>query len=233
LAQREAATVMPAYTHNQQAQPTTFGHYLGGVAASLARDAARLLAVWGRTNLSTLGAAALAGTGFPVDRAFEGSLLGFDGLVENTYDAVASADSLAELVSVNAVMAAGLSRFTHDLLVWTSNEAAAIGRMQQICEYISKNFCRYDLSLGEIAMRFNMSESYMSISIKDYLGQTFQSHVEKLRIDRANSLLASGKYPIAKVAEAVGYLSPHSFRRAYKRSLEYNPSKFLASDNQL
>lgn len=126
LAGRELETVMPAYTHNQQAQPTTMGHYLAGVEAALARDAQRLDDTWPRTNLSTLGAAALAGTGFRVDRTYEAGLLGFDGLVENTYDAVASADYLAELASCGAVLATDLSRFLTDLLYWCTNEVAAV-----------------------------------------------------------------------------------------------------------
>ncbi len=126
LAESEIGTIMPAYTHNQQAQPTTLGHYLAAVEAALGRDSERLDGAWRRANLSPLGAAALAGTGFKVDRGYEAELLGFEGLVENTYDAVSSADYLAETASCCAVLATGLSRFIHDLLFWTTNEAAAI-----------------------------------------------------------------------------------------------------------
>lgn len=137
LARAERETVMPAYTHNQQAQPTTFGHYLAGVEAALARDAARLDGAWRRTNLSTLGAAALAGTGFRVDRAREAELLGFEGLVENTYDAVASADYLVELSSCCAVLATDLSRFLTDLLYWCTNEVAALKLAPQFIQVSS------------------------------------------------------------------------------------------------
>lgn len=137
LADGELETVMPAYTHNQQAQPTTLGHYLAGVEAALGRDAARLNDAWSRTNLSTLGAAALAGTGFPVDRAAEGALLGFEGLVENTYDAVASADYLVELASCGAILATDLSRFLTDLLYWCTNEVAALRLAPQFIQVSS------------------------------------------------------------------------------------------------
>lgn len=137
LAVAELDTVMPAYTHNQQAQPTTLGHYLAGVEAALGRDAARLDGAWRRTNLSPLGAAALAGTGFRVDRAGEAGLLGFEGLVENTYDAVASADYLVELASCGAVLATDLSRFLTDLLYWCTNEVAALRLAPQFIQVSS------------------------------------------------------------------------------------------------
>ncbi|MGE5577046.1 MAG: argininosuccinate lyase [Syntrophothermus sp.] len=126
LAKREIGTIMPAYTHNQQAQPTTLGHYLAAVEAAFGRDSDRLDGAWRRTNLSPLGGAALAGTSFKVDRDYEADLLGFEGLVENTYDAVSSADYLAEVASCCAVLATDLSRFIDDLLFWTTNEVAAI-----------------------------------------------------------------------------------------------------------
>ncbi|MCL4516073.1 MAG: argininosuccinate lyase [Firmicutes bacterium] len=126
LARDEIDTIMPAYTHHQQAQPTTLGHYLAAVEAALGRDSERLDGAWRRTNLSPLGAAALAGTGFRVDRGYEAGLLGFEGLVENTYDAVSSADYLAEIASCCAVLATDLSRFLSDLLFWTANEVAAL-----------------------------------------------------------------------------------------------------------
>lgn len=126
VADRERATVMPAYTHNQQAQPTTFGHYLAAVEAVVARDGQRLTQAWTRTNLSPLGAAALAGTGFPVDREWVSASLGFEGLVENTYDAVSSADYALELAGICSGTAGDLSRFVCDLMFWTTNEVGAV-----------------------------------------------------------------------------------------------------------
>lgn len=119
-------TVMPAHTHNQQAQPTTLAHYLAAVEAEFAKDSQRLLAMWTRLNRSPLGAAALATSGYPVDRDVVAELLGFDGLVENSYEAVASADFSAEYAACVHVALGHVSRFVTDLLFWCTNEVAAV-----------------------------------------------------------------------------------------------------------
>jgi argininosuccinate lyase len=115
-------TIMPAHTHNQQAQPTTLAHYLMAVEANLRRDTERLLALYGRMNRSPMGAAALAGTGFPINRGRVADYLGFQGLVENSYDAVCAADHMLEAASTVLVMASNLSRFVYDLMLFASNE---------------------------------------------------------------------------------------------------------------
>lgn len=119
-------TIMPAHTHNQQAQPTTLGHYLAAVEAELAKDAERLFGMWPRLNRSPLGAAALATTGFPVDRDLVAGLLGFEGLVENSYEAVASADFSAEYAAWAHILLGHVSRFVNDLMFWCTNEVAAV-----------------------------------------------------------------------------------------------------------
>ncbi|MBS3949442.1 MAG: argininosuccinate lyase, partial [Peptococcaceae bacterium] len=119
-------TVMLAHTHNQQAQPTTLAHYLMAVEQQLNRDTERLLGVLPRLNLSPMGACALAGTGFPIDRDYVAGLLGFNGLVINTYDAVSTADYTAEIVAVLQVLLTGLSRVVCDLMFWVSNEVNAL-----------------------------------------------------------------------------------------------------------
>ena len=119
-------TVMVAHTHNQQAQPTTVGHYLAAVEAEFANDTQRLLALWPRLNRSPLGAGALATSGYPVDREVVADLLGFDGLVENSYEAVASADFAAEYAACIHVLLGHVSRFVTDLLFWCTNEVAAV-----------------------------------------------------------------------------------------------------------
>ena len=111
-------TVLIAQTHHQPGQPTTVAHYLAAVEALLARDTERLLGAYGRLNRCPLGAAALAGSSFELDRDLTASLLGFEGPVENTYDAVASSDWEAEVVSVAQSVALNLSRFVCDLLAW-------------------------------------------------------------------------------------------------------------------
>jgi argininosuccinate lyase len=122
LADAHVQTVMPAHTHNQQAQPTTLAHYLLAVEGNLRRDTERLQSLYGRVNCSPMGAAALATTGFPIDRELVGRYLGFEGLVENSYDAVSASDHMVETVSTIAILASNLSRFVYDLMLYTSNE---------------------------------------------------------------------------------------------------------------
>lgn len=126
VAEQHVDTVMPAYTHNQQAQPTTMAHYLAAIEAEFSKDQARLTQMWSRLNCSPLGAAALATSGYAVDRHFMAEVLGFDGLVENSYEAVASADFSAEYAACVHVLLGHVSRFVTDLMFWVTNEVAAI-----------------------------------------------------------------------------------------------------------
>ena len=128
-----ADVVVPGYTHLQPAQPITFGFYLSGLASALARDAARLADCWGRTNLSPMGAAALATTGFPIDRARTAELLGFDAVLEHGLDCVASRDFALEMVSAAAQLALTLSRFARDMHTAVSHEFAAIRFPDSVC----------------------------------------------------------------------------------------------------
>jgi argininosuccinate lyase len=112
----ETETVIPGFTHRQHAQPTTVGHLLASYAGAIARDTERLLDAFERTNRSPLGAAAFAGTTFDVDRERTAELLGFDGVVENTADAVTARDFLVEGCSALAGLAATLSGLATDLI---------------------------------------------------------------------------------------------------------------------
>jgi len=114
--------LMPGYTHNQPAQPTTLAHYLGAVIGCLERDARRLISAYATVNRNPLGAAALTTTGFPIRRDLTEALLGFEGLVENAIDAVGGADHILESVGAAATLEVNLSRFTFDLLTWSSRE---------------------------------------------------------------------------------------------------------------
>lgn len=122
VAGRHRETVMTGYTHLQPAQPITLGHYLSGVADALARDARRLLAAWGSLNLSPLGAGALATTGFPIKRERTARLLGFDALLENSLDAVASRDYLPDILFALTSAALTVGRLNQDLHLWYSHE---------------------------------------------------------------------------------------------------------------
>ncbi|MGI4757166.1 MAG: argininosuccinate lyase [Janthinobacterium lividum] len=122
IAEAHAASLMPAYTHNQPAQPTTLGHYLMAMVEVLERDAERMVACYGRVNRNPLGACAITTTGFPIDRSQTETLLGFRGLVVNSYGAIAAVDYVAEACSVLATAMLSLGRFTQDMLLWSTAE---------------------------------------------------------------------------------------------------------------
>jgi len=116
------ATLIPAYTHTQPAQPTTLAHYLMAAVEFLERDAARLRALFDRVNRSPLGACAITTTGFPIDREYTAELLGFDGVQLNSYGAIAAVDYLTESAGVVAAAMISLGRLVQDLLLWCSDE---------------------------------------------------------------------------------------------------------------
>lgn len=116
------ATIIPGYTHMQPAQPITFGYYLAAVGHALERDFERLMAAYARTNLNPLGACALAGTGFPIDRALVSGYLGFDGNLENALDAVASRDYVADIVFAMTMLLSDISRVNQDFYFWVTSE---------------------------------------------------------------------------------------------------------------
>jgi argininosuccinate lyase len=122
LAARHIETIMPAHTHTQPAQPTTLAHYLLGVAEFLARDFSRIQAAFQRVNLNPLGACAITTTGFSIDRQITTRLLGFEGLAENSYGAIASIDYVTESAAAVAVAVVNTGKFVQDLLLWSTRE---------------------------------------------------------------------------------------------------------------
>ena len=122
LAAAHRHTVFPAHTHTQPAQPTTIAHYLLAVVEQLERDATRLRAAFASTNRCPLGACAITGTGFPIDRQLTSDLLGFDGPTGNTYGSIATVDYLLESVTAVTVLLTGLGRVIQDLLLWCTVE---------------------------------------------------------------------------------------------------------------
>jgi argininosuccinate lyase len=115
-------TLMPGYTHWRQAQPITLAHYIMGHVEAATRTIERIEDLYKRTNLSPLGGAAFAGTGWPVNRTRTMDLLGCDGLVENTHDGVASMDYYMEFAAALAIHMSNMSRLTEDIQVWSSDE---------------------------------------------------------------------------------------------------------------
>jgi argininosuccinate lyase len=115
-----AATVMPGFTHLQSAQPVTFGHHLLAYVEMAQRDRNRFYDAQVRLNDSPLGAAALAGTSFPIDREMTAKALGFDGPMRNSLDAVSSRDFVMETLAAASIASINLSRFAEEIVVWTS-----------------------------------------------------------------------------------------------------------------
>jgi len=122
IAWHNRATVFPAHTHTQPAQPSTIAHYLLAVIEQLERDAVRLGAAYATTNRCPLGACAITGTGFAIDRALTSDLLGFSAPTGNTYGSIATVDYLLQNVSAAVVALTGFGRFVQDLLQWCTAE---------------------------------------------------------------------------------------------------------------
>ena len=120
IAEREAATIMPGFTHLQVAQPVAFGHHMMAWFEMLTRDASRFVDCRRRVNVMPLGAAALAGTSYPLDRAYTAELLGFDAPAENSLDAVSDRDFAIEFCAAAALLITHLSRFSEELILWSS-----------------------------------------------------------------------------------------------------------------
>ncbi len=121
-AEQDKATILPGYTHLQRAQPITFGHHLMAYVFMLLRDRERLQDCRRRMNLSPIGSCALAGTTYNTDRRFEAEKLGFDGICLNSLDGVSDRDFCVELMSAYALLMMHLSRFSEELILWSSWE---------------------------------------------------------------------------------------------------------------
>jgi argininosuccinate lyase len=133
LAERHADTIMPGFTHLQVAQPVTFGHHLLAYDAMLARDAERLADCRKRVNRLPLGAAALAGTSYPIDRERVARELGFDGLCENSLDAVSDRDFAVEFCACASLAMLHLSRFAEELVLWSSPRFGFVALADRFC----------------------------------------------------------------------------------------------------
>ena len=133
LAEKHAETIMPGFTHLQVAQPVTFGHHVMAYVEMLARDEARMIDCRKRVNRSPLGAAALAGTSYPIDRESTAVELGFDGVCENSLDAVSDRDFAIEFVSAAALVMTHLSRFSEELIIWMSQSVGFINLPDRFC----------------------------------------------------------------------------------------------------
>ncbi len=133
LAEREAATPMPGFTHLQVAQPVTFGHHLLAYFEMFGRDAERFADCRKRTNRLPLGAAALAGTTYPIDRAYVAEQLGFEAVCENSLDAVSDRDFAIEFCAASALLMTHISRLSEELVLWMNPRIGFITMADRFC----------------------------------------------------------------------------------------------------
>ena len=133
LAEQHADTIMPGFTHLQVAQPVTFGHHLMAYFEMLKRDTERFADCRKRINKLPLGAAALAGTSYPINREMVAKTLGFDGVCENSLDAVSDRDFAIEFTAAAALLMTHLSRFSEELILWSSPRFAFVDIADRFC----------------------------------------------------------------------------------------------------
>ena len=133
LAEREADTIMPGFTHLQTAQPVTFGHHLLAWFEMLSRDYSRFVDCRKRVNVMPLGAAALAGTTYPIDRAYTAQLLQFDAPAGNSLDAVSDRDFAIEFCAAASVLLMHMTRMSEELVLWTSAQFNFIHLPDRFC----------------------------------------------------------------------------------------------------
>ena len=126
VAKNHQKTIMPLYTHLQQAQAGLFSHYLLAHADVLTRDFERLFETFERINQSPLGAGPVGGTSIPIDRHSTAKMLGFDGLIENSLDATSTRDFVAEYVAMISILMTNLSRISEDFVIWSTSEFSFI-----------------------------------------------------------------------------------------------------------
>jgi argininosuccinate lyase len=133
VAERESDTIMPGFTHLQVAQPVSFGHHMMAWYEMLARDASRFADCKSRMNVSPLGAAALAGTSYPIDRNMTASELGFDAPANNSLDAVSDRDFAIEFCATSAILLTHMSRMSEEMVLWSSAQFDFIELPDRYC----------------------------------------------------------------------------------------------------
>jgi len=168
LSEGHSDSLMLLYTHTQHAQIGVFAHYLLSYVDALMRDFGRLSNCLDRVNLSPLGACAIGGTGVPISRERTSELLGFDGLVENSIDAVSSRDFAVETVSCLAILMAHLSRVSEDLVLWSTSEFGYVELSDEFSSTSSvmphkKNPCGIELVRGKTGIVYGSLINLLTI----------------------------------------------------------------------
>jgi argininosuccinate lyase len=133
LAEQQADTILPGFTHLQVAQPVSFGHHLLAYVEMFGRDAERMADCRARVNRLPLGAAALAGTSYPIDRERVARTLGFEGVCENSLDAVSDRDFAIEFTAAAALVMTHISRFSEELILWMNQSVGFIDLADRFC----------------------------------------------------------------------------------------------------
>lgn len=246
-AEEHADIVIPGYTHHsQQAQPITFGHFLLGHHDILQRDIERLEAAYSRTNRSPFGGAALAGTGFPIDRERVAELLGFDGLVEHTADACGSRDFQLEIAAALAIIGSNLGRMVESLILYTSSEFGYVELADEFASISSimpqkKNPVSLEIVEAFGARSIGHLSSILSILKSSTLGMSRETgHCDgelaalvrdttwalkissgavatlRVRLDRATACLEVGLSTVTELADMLVRKRGLSFRQAHK-----------------
>lgn len=198
LGSKHKKTVMPGYTHLQVAQPTTLAHYLSSHGQAFSRDLKRLDEAYGIINSCPMGACALAGTSFPIDRGLTSELLGFDGIVENTMDAVGSRDFALQTMSGIAIMMLNLSRLAQEITLWSSAEFDMIELPDEFASTSSimpqkKNPVVAEIARAEASR--SVGELISGLSIMKSLPQSYSLDLQELTpplwdaVDRSKSSL--------------------------------------------
>ncbi len=132
-AEKNIDTILPGYTHLQHAEPVRLAHHLLAYCGMFSRDQQRLMDAWKRCNISPLGAGAIAGSAVAIDRAYSANLMHFDGIYENSMDAVSDRDFLVEFLSHGSLIAMHLSRISEELILWCSHEFSFIELDDAFC----------------------------------------------------------------------------------------------------
>jgi len=218
LAEREAHTILPGFTHLQVAQPITFGHHMMAWYEMLERDYERLLDCRKRINVMPLGSAALAGTSYPIDREFTSQLLNFDRPSRNSLDGVSDRDFAIEFTSVASVIMMHLSRFSEELVLWTSAQFDFINLPDRFCTGSSimpqkKNPDVPELVRGKTGRVYGSLISLMTLMKSQPLAYNKDNQEDKEPLfDTVDTLIGS----LRSFADMMPYVEtkPESMRRA-------------------
>jgi argininosuccinate lyase len=197
VAEREAETILPGFTHLQVAQPITFGHHMMAWYEMLVRDFERLQDCRQRVNIMPLGAAALAGTTYPIDRAYTAELLGFDRASNNSLDSVSDRDFAIEFISAASLIMMHLSRFSEELVLWTSAQFNFIDLPDRFCTGSSimpqkKNPDVPELVRGKTGRVYGNLMSLLTLMKSQPLAYNNDNHEDKEPLfDTVDTLLGS------------------------------------------